>query len=88
MTLCRRTIVREQTDFSQQLFGARRYLEKIGVLDAQRGPGPRFAPGELRVHTIPLFPPLPPARYVGFLLGEPPPDRGQTPEWPHPEDSV
>ncbi len=74
----------ESTDFGQSGFAARGYLERIGVLTADRHPIPRFAPGELRVHTIPLTPPAPPAQLVENLLGVPSPDRGQTLEWPHP----
>jgi hypothetical protein len=76
--------VREVTDFSEPRFGARGYLERVGVLDAIRGPLPVIAPGDWRVHSIPLVPPLPPAELQGRLLGESPPDRGQTLDWPHP----
>jgi hypothetical protein len=83
MGACHRTVVRELSDFSQSGYAARGYLERIGVLRADRGPTPRLVPSELRVHTTPLFPPNPAARLVEYLLGQPAPDRGQTLDWPH-----
>ena len=85
MDRCRINVTREQTDFGQTVFGARGYLERIGILGSERASIPQFVPNELRAHSIPLFPPLPPARLSGYLLGEPSPDRGQTTEWPHPD---
>jgi len=64
---------------------AKNFLERIGVLEAARLPSPRIQPGMLRVHTIPLFSPLPLAELQHHFNGENPPDQGKTLEWPHPD---
>ena len=75
---------KQPVDYSQA-GGAKGYLERIGVLAADRGPGPAFVPRDRLVNQIPLSAPLPPAPLAGHLLGENPPDRGQTFSWPRPE---
>jgi hypothetical protein len=64
---------------------AKNFLERIGVLAAARLPSPRIQPGLSRVHTIPLFAPLPLAGLQHHFNGEPAPDQGKTLEWPHPD---
>lgn len=64
---------------------ARNFLERIGILKAYRNPMPAMTTGASLVHEIPLSPPLPLPELLGFLDGEPAPDRGKTLSWPHPD---
>lgn len=68
-----------------QAGSAKGFLERIGVLRANRNPEPRIQPGHFRVHEIPLTPPLPLPELQSHFSGEPPPDQGQTLHWPHPD---
>lgn len=74
-------------NYATQLGSARIFLERHGLLPAYRGPGPRMAPAAMRVHSTPLIPPLPLSELQGYLEGSPPPDRGRTRDWPHPQFS-
>ena len=65
--------------------GARSFLERKKLLTADRCPMPRIAPEVNRVHTIPLKEPLPLPSLQFYLDGDPPPDRGQTKDWPAPD---
>lgn len=65
--------------------GAKPFLERIGVLAADRLPGPRVQPSSWRVHSIPLKAPTPLPDLQSHLVGDPPPDHGKTLEWPHPD---
>lgn len=69
---------------------AETFLRRTGIKEQVVPPHPRIAPEAHRAHTIPLVAPLPLAPLQYPLDGEPPPDRGQTREWPHPsfEDIV
>lgn len=67
------------------LNSAKNFLERQGILRADRCPMPRTSPGWWKVHTIPLAPPLPLPPLQFYLLGDPPPDRGVTRDWPHPK---
>lgn len=71
---------------SPEQFGARNFLERIGILTAYRNPEPRIVPADFKVHRLPLEAPLPLSDLQGYLNGDPPPDRGQTLEWPHPSE--
>lgn len=72
-------------DFSNASYSAKPFLERMGIFEARRNPESKFAPGQLRVHNYPLRPPLPSAALQEHLLGENPPDRGRTLDWPHPD---
>ena len=72
-----------EVDFSN--FGsAEIFLRRTGIKEKVVPPLPRIQPEAHRAHSIPLEPPLPLAPLQFPLDGEPPPDRGQTREWPHP----
>ena len=64
---------------------AKSFLERTGAFPATRNPLPRTSPGWYRVHQIPLTPPLPLPELQSHFVGEPPPDQGQTLDWPHPD---
>jgi hypothetical protein len=81
---CPNNEVEAVTDFSSA-GSAKNFLERIGVLSASRLPSPRIQPGMMRVHTVPLFVPLPIPELQYYLEGENPPDRGKTLEWPNPD---
>lgn len=73
-------------ELNLNLMGCRPFLERRGLLQAQRMPGPRIDPRKYKAHWIPLEPPLSNAEDLDHLTGEPtPPDRGQTFHWPHPQ---
>lgn len=69
-----------------EMMGCRPFLERAELLQAQRMPGPRIDPAKYKAHEFPIEPPLPNAEGVNYLTGAPPPDRGQTYPWPHPEE--
>lgn len=71
-------------EFDLNMMGCRPFLERAGLMQAQRMPGPRIDPLKYKAHEVPLEPPLPNADGVEHLTGSPPPDRGQTLHWPHP----
>ena len=86
---CPDSSVDAAADFTN--FGsAETFLRRVGIKEQIVPPLPRIQPGEHRAHSIPLEPPLPLPPLQWPLDGEPPPDRGQTREWPHPnlEDLV
>ncbi len=64
--------------------GCRSFLERQAIMPADRCPMPRYAPAASRVHQLPLAPPLPLPPLQKYLNGIPPPDRGQTLDWPYP----
>lgn len=72
-------------DFSVYSGSPLGYMQRIGLWLAHPSPQPLSQPDMLRPHTIPLVPPLPLAPLQTVLNGAPPPDRGQTFSWPHPE---
>lgn len=74
-----------QVDFGVSSGGAVPYLERIGEIPSLRSPVPTLSPADLRVNSIPLIAPSPPSQLQRPLLGEQPPDRGQTLEWPYPD---
>lgn len=57
------------------------YLERAGLVPTVRGPASTFDPDNIALKSISLQPPLPLAEFVP--QGDPPPDRGETQEWPH-----
>jgi hypothetical protein len=59
------------------------FLERTGLLQAQQMPGPRMDPMKYKSHEIPLEAPQPNPEGLGYLLGIPSPDRGQSIPWPH-----
>lgn len=72
-------------DFSVTIGSAIPFLERIGAIATVRRPHARIEPRAHRVHSIPLTTPLPLPNTQRHLNGTPPPDRGQTYDWPHPE---
>ena len=61
---------------------ARLFVERAGIRPTYRRPVPTIAPGYSSIHSTDLTLSLPPSEFV--FDGDPPPDRGQTPEpWPH-----
>lgn len=78
--------VESVVDYSVNLNGARPFLERAGIIPTYRNPGPRIEPRALLVHKAPLKAPLPIPSLQQPLNGNPPPDRGQTREWPHPTE--
>ena len=70
-------------DFGSLGYGLRPYLERIGILAAARRPEPTLSVSDLRVNTVPLSVPLPPAAVQIHLRGQQPPDGGVSSEWPH-----
>jgi len=83
---CPIELVEAIMDFSQPT-GCLNFLERTGIIAARRGPNPLLAPQTLKVHRIPLSPPLPLPSLQMHLNGVTPPDRGQTQEWPFPGES-
>lgn len=77
--------IEDVLDYSSQLGSARPFLERAGIIPTNRGPRPRVQPAYWRIHSAPLQPPLPLPALQGHLNGSPPPDRGKTTEWPHPD---
>lgn len=71
-------------DFGASYGSAKAFLERACIVETIRGPLPRIEPGAHRAHSIPLQPPLPLPYLQKPLDGAPPPDRGQTKRWPHP----
>lgn len=68
-------------DYATDHGSAREYLQRIGVLETlPTKPLASFA--NMRVHRIPLQPPLP---LPDLLPQDGNPDHGQTLEWPHPD---
>jgi len=67
----------------------RTFLERSGIVKAYRNPEPRIEPRAMSVHNgLNLQPPLPLPGLQWPLDGElSPPDRHETVEWPHPEDT-
>ncbi len=84
VTLCGISSVSVPTNFADEPCCGRSFLERIGVLEASTGPHPRISPTQLKVHSVPLHPPLPTPEVQQFLHGDPLSDRGQTLDWPHP----
>lgn len=72
-----------QVDWGARMGSARNFMERHGIIPASRRPKPRIEPAALRVHSLPLKPPLPLPDLLQHLNGEPPPDRAVTREWPH-----
>lgn len=62
---------------------AKVFLERAGVRRTLRPPLPTAAPGLAPVLTVRVAAPLPLAEYQAVTLGNPPPDRGASAEWPH-----
>ena len=58
------------------------FLQRIGVAEADRQPWPTFDGSALTVHKLSLegYTPIP--EQLAQYDGDPPPDRGQTYEWP------
>lgn len=63
------------------LRSAKRFLEKVGLRPAQRGPASRYRQvADDGAGLVPV--PAAPYYLQEDVLGDPPPDRGLTPEWP------
>lgn len=86
----------ERVELDLNLMGCRPFMERSnyycdscpgqeGLIQSQRMPGPRINPMGYRAHEIPMEPPIPNAHGVWWLPGVPPPDRGQTYHFPHPQ---
>lgn len=73
--------VEDYTNFGS----AETFLRRAGIKEQVVAPHPRTEPMAHRAHSIPLEAPLPLVPLQWPLEGEPPPDRGQTREWPHPD---
>lgn len=75
-------------DFSVSLGGARGFLERTGIIRVARNPRPMITPSLLTLHTEPLKAPYPDPNTVEFRLGDPPPDRAETQQWPYTEEEL
>ncbi len=75
-------------DFSVNLGGARGYLERAGIIGTARNPRPTIVPSQLTVHTEQMKSPWPTPDNVRFRMGDPPPDRATTEEWPYTEEEL
>ena len=58
------------------------FLERIGVVPAYRQPSPALDVQALEAVSLDLADWTPLADQLGHYDGDPPPDRGQTLEWP------
>ena len=58
------------------------FLQRLGVIQAERMPLPAFDGRALTVHQLSLQDITPIPEQLGQYDGDPPPDRGQTYEWP------
>jgi len=59
------------------------FMERSAIITTHRGQlGPVLATGMLKIHTIPLKPPLPVPSLLDADNGVPPPDRSQSEPWP------
>lgn len=61
---------------------AKLYQERRGLRPTRRHPGPRLAPSQNLVTTVPLVAPYPTTQVL-LTEGAAPPDTGRTPIWPH-----
>lgn len=71
--------------FAGRYYGARAFLQRQGLLPPDGMPSPRTDPYAWKIVRQALHPPLPLPDFQRPLLGEPPPDRGRSFDWPHPK---
>ena len=72
-------------DYSKTLGGCQEYLERKGIVATYRNPEARVQLGLTRPPILCLEPPLPlPGLTRRMQNGCPPPDHGQTLQWPFP----
>jgi hypothetical protein len=63
------------------------FLQRSGLIPTHKNPEPRIEPRAIKVHSLELELPLPLPNLLYPEDGDySPPDRGQTFDWPHPEE--
>ena len=62
---------------------ARIFMERAGLLPTTVGPYPTVQKGSNPANSLPLEPPLPDPILLRGTQGCPPPDRGQSVQWPY-----
>lgn len=84
VSCCPSSAIVAVSDYGTGVGGAKPFLQRIGALNAM-APGSRASLDASRVHTIPLKEPLPLPELQTPLLGELPPDKGKSLDWPYPD---